>query len=461
MSDQEGHASDLEAENAELQAELERLRASADAARRARRYRIRKITAGVLVVLTSMAVVAATVGVWTRATAFETERYVDLVSPLAREPEVQEALAGYLTDQAVEALDIEARVTTALSSTEVLAEQADLLAAPIAEGARSLIHDQVIRILDSDAFQDLWVRLLTVSHEKVVALLRGDLEELPNIVIEEGEVRLNLIPVLAQVIRRVVEGGVALVAPDVTIPTIAPEELPEAARARLSTALGQPLPDDFGQVTILTEQRLAELQDAVRAFDRFVWLLVLGSVLLIAAAIAVSVSRRRTIIQLSLGIVAALFIGGIAIRRIRDELLAAISADGRQAAREVFAATLSDLRSVGLFLLWATLAVAVVAYVAGRPRWVVNSATSVRAALGERDLGPWAARHADALRVATLVMGALVLFLTGIGWVAVILVGAVVAGVFWALARLAAGRPDDGGSGETPSVVLDRPGSRR
>ena len=429
-------ANELEAEKAALQAELEELRARQNAARRARGRRVRRITAGVLVVLTSVSVVAGTVGVWTRRTAFDTERYVALVSDLAQEPEVQAVLADYLTGQTYEALDVEARVMAALAASEALAERADVLAPAISAGARRLIHGLVTRFLDTNVFQDLWPRLVSVGHQKVVALLRGNYEQLPNVVIEEGEVRLNLIPVLAQVIRRLVEAGVGLVAPDVTIPSISAGESPEVARARLSAALGNPLPEDFGQVTILSEQRLSELQDAVRTFDRLVWGLVGLVVILIAVTLLVSVSRRRTLLQLAIGVVAALFLAGIAIRRIRDVLLAGITGgDAREAAREVFAATIGDLRSLGLLVLWTALAVAIVAYLAGRPPWVARVVVRARTT-DTGGFGGWAADHADGLRVAILAAGALVLFLTGIGWVSVIVVGVVVAGAFWALSQL-------------------------
>jgi hypothetical protein len=66
-----------------------------------------------------------------------------------------------------------------------------------------------------------------------VALIRDDVAELPNVYIEAGEVRLNLIPVIAEALRLVVQDAGDLL-PDISLPgTVADLRSRDANRSRL------------------------------------------------------------------------------------------------------------------------------------------------------------------------------------------------------------------------------------
>ncbi len=163
------HVSELAQQNEELRAEVESLKTSRS---RAGRLRLRRIMTAILVVLTSISVVATTAGVWMNRTIWNTDRFVALVAPLSDNRAVTDGLAVKLAEDTFQALDVQERVQQALASIPQLPEGADaLLAGPLTTSAQSLIEDKVKEFLASPAFDRLWIELNTRVHEKVVALV--------------------------------------------------------------------------------------------------------------------------------------------------------------------------------------------------------------------------------------------------------------------------------------------------
>ncbi len=424
--------------NEELRGQLERPQEKVNQRKRTRRRRIRGILAGFLVVLTSISIVATTVSVWTNRTVFDTGRYVALVAPLADDPKVTDPLAAKITDQMFQSLNVEQRLTNALSSIQVLPDQVALLAGPITSAAQTFIEGQVRQYLRSDAFKNLWVRINQTAHAKIVALLEGNYQELPHVSVQGGVVQLNMISVIAQVLRNIAQRGLNLVGVNATIPDIPPNLDASAARQRLSSALGVTLPADFGQITIMTQDQLSALQKAVHRLKQLVILLVLLSVVLLAAAIVVAPNRRRIVIWLGVGTAAAMFVAAIAIRRIQASILDRIKAAGaQQAAKDVFHQVANSLRGLGLWVFWLAVIAAVIAYLLGRPRWLMATIRWVRGLTARGPKGSvleiWIAGHGDALRIGGIVAAVLILWLTGIGWISVLIVGPLLGLYLWGL----------------------------
>jgi hypothetical protein len=102
----------------------------------------------------------------------------------------------------------------------------------------------------------------------------------------------------------------------------------------------------------------------------------------------------------------------------------------------------------------AALLLALGAYLAGRPRWLTAAYRGVRRVTTTRDGGRawrvWVARHADAIWIATIVLAVLVLFFTGIDWVPVAVVGAVLALVRWQISAARRTVAEDGIQASSP-----------
>jgi hypothetical protein len=430
----EGRPSD---EDVKLRGDVDTPRVAKETKKRA--GRVRRVVAGILVVLTSLCVVATTVGLWTRWTLSTTDRYVALVGPLAADPAVTNALAERLTEEIFEGLDVEARVQEALASIPELPPSAAFLAGPIASGARDLIEGEARDFLGSERFATLWSGINRRAHSKVVALLRGEYEELPNVSINGGEVRLNLVSAIAEVVRRLTQQVVNPLGIDATIPTIPPTMDVSPAIERFGSAIGVALPEDFGQVTIMTADQLSGYQDTVRTMSRLLGLLVLLSLLLVVLTVIVASDRRRVVIWLGVGITGTILLAGVFLRRVEGRILDQVSRPGaRAAAQDVFDQVSDSLRGAAVPVLAVAILAALVAYLLGRPPWLRRATEWGRRVTASRpqrsELEVWIADHGDPVRIGVIGGAVVILFLTGIDWIPVVIVGLLLGILLWGVA---------------------------
>jgi hypothetical protein len=427
---------EVAAENERLRAEVERLRSSSKAARGGR---LRSVAMWVLVLLTCVSLVATIVGVWVQRTLASEDRYVALVAPLAADPAVQDALATRLTEQVFVALDVEERVSASVASIAEVPDAAQLLVGPLVAGFENLVRDRVEEFLASGRFSQLWIDINRAAHPKVQALLNGDYEELPNVEITGGEVRLLLVPVVAEILRSLIDDRLTALGIDATIPEIPASVDPADAIQQLGSALGVTLPEDFGQVTVLTGDQLSTYQSAVQTAKRVIGGLFALTMILIAATILVAVDRRRAVIALGVGIGIALFLGGVVLRRIERDVIDVIEAPGaRAAAQDVYGAVVAGLRGVGITVFAVALIAVLVAYLSGRPAWFRRVAASVERAVaskpGGSDAEVWVAAHGQPVRIGAVALAAIALFFTGIDWLPLAVIGLLLGLVLWGVA---------------------------
>lgn len=365
------------------------------------RHRVRQTVGAVLAALTILSVIATTTAVWLTRTALETDRFMALVQPALVSPDVYDAISIRLTDETLEALALEDRVEAALGElgqtlrdelaqalgvTEVQRARIQLLpipqlqdlAAPVAGGLEARVAARIDRFVTSPEFERLLVEGTEVAHTKAVALLRGDEAALPNLEVGTGEVRLNLVPVVGRVLEDLVDQGLAALGIE-EIPFIDPFADPQVSLDRLSSALGTELPPDFGQLTVMSEAELEELQTVARRLDQLVWVLLVLSVVLLVATLAVAPRRRRMLAQVGLGAAAGTVLTMLLVRSTEDDIAAtAVTAPGRRAVTMLAEATFDSLRSVMVVVLVVALLVALVAHLAGRPAWLMGSIAWVR-----------------------------------------------------------------------------------
>jgi hypothetical protein len=440
---------ELAEENARLRAELDATEAKNSEVRRARRGRVRNAVVVLLVVLTSLSVLASTVGVWVNRTVWNTDNYLKLVTPLAEDPAVTNALAVRVTDEVFEALNLDQRVSDAIASIPKLPAQAAFIAGPLTAAMRNVVLKQVQTFFASQTFRDLWVSLNTEIHGKIVALLQGNYSELPNVSISGGQVQLNLIPVVAQVIQRVITAlGINL-----TLPSIpASVDVPSAIQL-LSSHLGVTLPPDFAQITIMSQHQLSTYQTAAQNLRKLGYALVILTLVLGALAIVLSTRRRRTIVWLGVGTALALLLGGPTIRAIQRQVENAITDPGaRSAATDVFAQVTNGLRRIGWVIIVIAALAALIAYLSGRPAWFETAKAKARSGPQGSELETFAARNADGVRLGGIAIAILLLIVVGIGWLSIIVLGVLVALLLWGVAtaeRRAAAREGGGEAGGT------------
>jgi hypothetical protein len=353
----------------------------------------RRWVAGALVVLAVVAMTASTVAIWTRQTVSDTDRFMAVVEPALRDPAFYGGLSAIVTDASVEALDLETRVAALLD--EVDAYLADTLVAAIDPDPRRLerlraidrptlgalapaisqpleerVAEAVDRFLTTEEFQARLPDLVRRTHAAGLALVTDDLDALPNVYIDGDEVRVDLLPIVADALRPVVDELQGYL-PDVTLPPVvadATEQERAQLREELATALGASLPEDLGQLTVMRRPALEEAQAVARYADRSVWAATILAVVLVGASIVLSPDRRRTIMQLALGVVAGLVATMLLVRQVEGAILARITdPDGIQAVGSLLGQLVTDLRTVTLLVVLAALAVGMLAYLSSRP----------------------------------------------------------------------------------------------
>jgi hypothetical protein len=439
-------------ERSRLQAEVDGLRAELATAPRKRAVRTRRVLAVVLVVLTSIVVTVSVTAVWARRNALNTDRWVRTVGPIAEEPAVQQALGRYITDQAMTAIDPQELFESALP------ERGQILAAPLTSALRGFVNDQVDSFLASDTFQRLWVQINERAHQRVVQVLEGDLP--PSLQIEGNDVVLNVVPVLNQVLARIGERSPEIFGRTVDLPTVSVDEIPQDAIQKVEGALGRDLPENFGQFTVFDASRLQQVQDTVTLFNRLVVAAVILAIVLIALTLWVSPRRRRTLLQLMVGIALGIVIIRRLGLRLEDDVVELVKPENRDAVQVVVGAFVSSLLDATAWILGITAVVAAVALLTGPYGWAkalrrgtVSGAQAAvgaaRSAINRQPDDPvvaWVGAHREVLQAGGIVVGILALLVLDLSWIGLFVLVALVVAYELVVQRLA----DIGAGGAPP-----------
>ncbi|WP_166850594.1 hypothetical protein [Isoptericola sp. BMS4] len=458
----------------------------AGSAARPRRHLVRRWVAGVLVVVTTLLFVGSSVALWAHRTVLDTDRFMATVEPVLDDPAFYDALSETVSEQTLVVLDLDTRVSTRLEQLDevVAGAVAGRLAdvdRPLLEGLldrvdrpslaaltpvvvdrlEGRVETIVDRLVHSDAFVERLPLLVERAHAGAMGLARGDVADYPNVYLTDDALMLDTLPIVGDALREVV-GEFGDLLPDVTLPDVISERADDA-RAQLSEALGEQIPADAGQVRLMDREVFDTVQQSVRVADRAVVALVLVTVLLAAATLAVAPSTRRGAVQLGLGVLAGLLLTTALIGQLRGLVVdVARQPDGRHVAGVLF-----DTVSGGLHdIFWLVGIVAaggvVAALLVGSPRWLDTAARRypwVRTATGRDGRLPrWVAARADLLRVVVAVLAALVVVVTGFAWVALVLVVLGAGLALWGISAASRLARVPGGSGadEPPAPAAQR-----
>lgn len=282
---------ELESENVELSAQLGAVSSGA-----APRQHWRGALAVVLIVLGALLAPVAIVSSWSRVVLSDTEAVVATLAPLAKDPQLQDYIAGQVNAAIEESFDIDAMVDQVFSGlTEALPDRPlvqtglDALRRIAADGVRSAIDAAVTRVVTADAFAEVWRRSLELSHAQATALLEGDPDAM--LAIADDGLALRLGPVIERVRDTLVEEGYSLFA-----------LVPEVDRT----------------IVLVPTQSLVKVQLAYRSALVAGHWLGLVSALLLAGGVLVSRRRARALVwaAVGLGLGALVVVVGVALGRI-------------------------------------------------------------------------------------------------------------------------------------------------
>jgi hypothetical protein len=255
----------------------------------------------VLVLVAGILAPASIVATWARDEISNTDRYVQTVAPLAKDPAVQQAIVDRVTTELFSRINVQGVTKDAVDALAAqglpprVSQSLSALSVPLAGGIRSFITTQVTKLVESNAFADAWVAANREAHTQMVAVLSG--EGTNEVSVRGGTVSINLAAVI------------------------------NAAKDRLSAAgfgLAERIPTVNAQFTVFESADLAKGQTAFRLLNNLArWLPVLA-LLLLGLAIYVGRNRRKTLIVCALTVAVSMLLLGAALNILRPIYLNAL-----------------------------------------------------------------------------------------------------------------------------------------
>lgn len=164
----------------ELEAENARLATASAARERPAGGRWRSVVSAICIVVAAILVPVSIVGAWARVQLVEEEAFVATLAPLVDDPAVQ----AMIIDEAMEAIsaqvdfdEVTARVFDGIAELGLPPRAADaleLLQAPAASGLESLVATTVTRVVESEAFADVWTTTTRAAHRALTLAATSD-----------------------------------------------------------------------------------------------------------------------------------------------------------------------------------------------------------------------------------------------------------------------------------------------
>jgi hypothetical protein len=422
-----GENAPAEAGLAGIQADRGAPRSGHERISKPRRRRIRRSAVGLLVALSCLLVLLSTTEVWAHRTLLNTGTFVGTVAPVFENPAVASAVAARATDELFTELNVQARLRGALPP------RASIAAVPVTNATKGYVAGQLTKVLTSAQFQAVWTAALTFTHQQLVAVLRG--QNTAAVSTSGGYIVLNTVPVINQALGKVSGLASDLTGKPVTLPTITSADPPQQAVTKLSGALGVSLPSNFGQITLVRSSDLATVQKGVKAFDRLTLVLPLLTIVLIALSLWLSVNRRRTVLQLAVGVSLLMIVERRVV--IHEQGALASAAHNPQLAQGVLGDLLHGFFVLTAWVLGVALVVLVIAVLCGPYRWAValrswgkrtgRSIAEARSGNGRGQVITWMAAHSAGLQLAGAAVAGILLLFVPVSWLSFLIIGVLLA----------------------------------
>ena len=406
-------------ENAELspdeRAELERLRAetaeqhrqgndqAGNGKARRRRHSWRAPVSIVLIVLGCILAPIAVIGSWAALEVSSTGRYVATVEPLIHDPAIQNYLTDQITNQITSSLNVTGLVNQAADqlNSKGLTRISSLLTQfgpQISSSVTGFIHSTVHSVISSQAMATAWVQANTLAHQSLVKVLSG--QGGGAISTKNGQIVLNLGPLIVVAKQDLVARGFKLAS---SIPPVSPT------------------------LALFQAKDLGKAQTYYRLVKAGRIILIVLSLLLLAAGVWVARGRRRALIGAGLGLAASMLILGIGLDIGRGIYLNSVPGNTfpTDAAAAAYDALVHFLRLTLRVVLVVGLVVAIGAFFTGPSRAAIQTRSGIKSGIdwirhyGERrgvstgPVGEWTYLHRRGLRIGAVALFALIFVFVG------------------------------------------------
>jgi hypothetical protein len=392
----------------------------------------RRISAWVLIVLAAILIPVSVLSVWAINTVTNTDKYVETMAPLARNPVIVDGLATRATDALFSTHVVQNKVTQALP------KKAKPLVAPIVTEVHSYVYNLALKVFSSPKFGKLWDTLNRHSHEAVVNVLTGKQTPLQKKLAKGGQIALNLSPALNNLIDEANAHGVTLFNP---IKAVSTQGI---------------------SFTVVSKQQVSKFSGLFNLVVRGKWIVPVISLVLAILAVALAMERRKTLLRLAVGValMTLLLLGALSAGRGIFIGQAAGGGFHAQSAAAVWDTVLRFLKTDLRWTLLIAVLVAIGAWLAGPARyavwirkttvsgvrWVGTQSHELSAGAGRaagessrvRRSAGWILEHLNGLRIVGVIVAALFLLFGGnlTGWSLLVIV--IVLAVYLGLLQLVA-----------------------
>ncbi|MBD8021982.1 hypothetical protein [Microbacterium gallinarum] len=418
----EARIRELERENARLAAET----AAATPAPSGGRWRA--WVSALCIVIAAILVPVSIVTAWARVQLVEEDAFVATLAPLVDDRAVQ----AMVIDEAMEAINdqVDFQTLTAnvfdgiadLGLPPRAAQALGLLEAPAASGLENLVNEAVTRVVESDAFSDVWATATRAAHRALTTAATSDGGGL--VVRTDEGVGIQLGAVVDAVKQRLVDRGVS-----------AAQLIPEIDRV----------------VIVGKGDNLAAVRTGYALATSLGWWLPVLTLVLFGLGIAVA--RRRSLAVLGTGLAIAIGAGALAIGlSVGDTVMGTVASDlGLSPAGlgVIYEQVVGAMTQTAIVLSVLGVFVALLGWAMGRSAAAQGTRSAVRSVnssarrqlaargLDTRGFGAWLARSRVLVRTIIAVLAVLWLFaLRPLSFGDVVLVIVVAFAVAWLLELL-------------------------
>ncbi|MEU1973596.1 hypothetical protein ABZ477_18210 [Microbacterium sp. NPDC019599] len=209
---------DLRAQVERLQAENATLRTApvepAAAPPRRSRGTWRAFVSALVIVIASILVPVSIVAAWARVQLVDEEAFVATLAPLAQDPAVQQLIIDEAMDAVNANVDFDELTSSVFDGIAQLGlppraqDALQLLQAPAAAGLENLVTTAVTRVVESDAFANVWATTTRAAHRALTTAATSDGGGL--VVMTDDGVGIQLGAIVAQVKQNLIDRGIGV-----------------------------------------------------------------------------------------------------------------------------------------------------------------------------------------------------------------------------------------------------------
>ena len=372
----------------------------------ARRHRFswRTPVAALLIVVGCVLAPISVVAVWTANQVSDTSTYVANVAPLIKDPAIQNALTNRITNEIVTRIDVKARSDQAAAelSQKGFTRIGGLLqgvSGSLATGVQGFVHSSIHKIIIGPRMANAWVQVNRVAHQALVAALSGRGGKNGAAGVSNGQVTLDLAPLITVAKQDLVARGLTIAA---KIPVV------------------------HKTFPLFPSKNLTKAQGLYRLINDLKIVLPILTFALLGRGVAAARGHRRALIGAGLGFAASMLVLGAGLAIARALYLNSVPASAStDAAAAAFDILVRFIKTALRTLLVVGLIVAVGAFFTGPSAAAMRTRSAFTSGIGRLrrggesaglstgPVGTWTYAHRHVLRIGAVALAAVIFVFQG------------------------------------------------